>query len=98
MGPHDRMAGTFEAKPNAVLDPVCGMYVQPQNARGSAEHKGKTYYFCSPRCVERFQADPEKYLAPKPRVSQLVQLGGIAPAKPATPAAVQPSPQPARGK
>ena len=98
MGPHNHMAGTFEAKPNTVLDPVCGMYVEPQKARGSVEHKGKTYYFCSPRCVERFQADPEKYLVPGSPVSQLVQLGGIAPAKPATPAAVQPSTHPARGK
>ncbi|HEY6352631.1 MAG TPA: heavy metal translocating P-type ATPase [Candidatus Angelobacter sp.] len=48
-----------------ILDPVCGMTVDTQKARGTAEHKGKTYYFCSPRCVERFQAEPEKYLGPK---------------------------------
>ena len=59
-----------------VLDPVCGMTVNPQKARGSVEHKGKTYYFCSPRCVERFQAEPEKYLAPK-----LVTIG-LAPSMP----------------
>ena len=57
-----------------TLDPVCGMTVDPQKARGVAEHKGKTYYFCSPRCVERFQAEPEKYLAPK-----LVTIGMPAP-------------------
>lgn len=57
-----------------ILDPVCGMTVDPQTARGKVEHKGKTFYFCSPRCVERFQAEPEKYLAPK-----LVTIGGAQP-------------------
>ncbi len=64
-----------------VKDSVCGMYVDPAKARGSVEYRGQTYYFCSPRCVERFQAEPEKYLAPQPPVSQVVQLGSIAPAK-----------------
>ena len=77
MGSHDHIAGGFEAKPDTVLDPVCGMYVDPQKAPGSATHKGKTYYFCSQRCVERFKADPEKFLAPKP----FAQPAGIAPAR-----------------
>jgi Cu+-exporting ATPase len=80
---HEHMSGTMQPAPNTVRDPVCGMYVDPAKARGSSEYQGKTYYFCSPRCVERFNAEPEKYLAPKPPQSQLVQLGGIAPAKPA---------------
>jgi YHS domain-containing protein len=29
----------------------------------SAEHGGKTYYFCCPGCAKRFQADPEKALS-----------------------------------
>jgi P-type Cu+ transporter len=44
-------------------DPVCGMTVDPKNAAGRVERHGKTYYFCSMRCVERFQAEPEKFLA-----------------------------------
>jgi Cu+-exporting ATPase len=88
MTTHEKMSGTFEARPNTVLDPVCGMYVDPQKARGAADHKGQTYYFCSPRCMERFQAEPEKFLAPKPPATQLVQLGGIQPAKPVQPAAM----------
>ncbi|HZE81359.1 MAG TPA: heavy metal translocating P-type ATPase [Candidatus Polarisedimenticolia bacterium] len=73
------MSGTMKPAPNTVRDPVCGMYVDTAKSRGSAEHKGQTYYFCSPLCVERFNADPEKYLSPKPPPNQLVQLGGIAP-------------------
>jgi len=46
-----------------VKDPVCGMTVDPQKAAGKAEHDGKTYFFCSPRCKERFETEPEKFLA-----------------------------------
>lgn len=44
-------------------DPVCGMSVDPTKAAGKVEHAGKTYYFCSPRCAERFRNEPEKFLA-----------------------------------
>src|SRR5215467_11818370 len=46
-----------------VKDPVCGMSVDPAKAAGKVEHKGKTYYFCSTRCAERFAQEPEKFLA-----------------------------------
>src|SRR5580704_6586174 len=46
-----------------VKDPVCGMMVDPQKAAGKVEHAGKTYYFCSPRCQERFEKEPERFLA-----------------------------------
>ncbi|MBZ5570136.1 MAG: heavy metal translocating P-type ATPase [Acidobacteriia bacterium] len=46
-------------------DPVCGMMVNPAHPAGKAEYKGKTYYFCNPRCEQRFRAEPEKYLAPE---------------------------------
>jgi P-type Cu+ transporter len=49
--------------PPKVKDPVCGMSVDPVKAAGKVEHSGKTYYFCSKRCVERFSQDPEKFLA-----------------------------------
>jgi len=29
-------------------------------------HQGTLYHFCNPRCLARFQANPEDYLAPKP--------------------------------
>ena len=44
-------------------DPVCGMMVDPEKAAGKIEHDGKTYYFCSARCAERFRNEPEKFLA-----------------------------------
>jgi Cu+-exporting ATPase len=44
-------------------DPVCGMLVETNNAAGTAEYKGQTYYFCSDQCKTAFQQNPEKYTA-----------------------------------
>jgi P-type Cu+ transporter len=49
-----------------VIDPVCGMSVEPDNAGAAWEHEGTTYYFCSVGCMERFRKDPETYLAMDP--------------------------------
>jgi P-type Cu+ transporter len=46
------------------LDPVCGMTVQPATAAGSYEHRGKTYYFCSKSCLEKFRTNPHYYATP----------------------------------
>jgi Cu+-exporting ATPase len=45
-------------------DPVCGMSVDPATARYRCEHGGQRYYFCARGCLERFQANPLKYLGP----------------------------------
>jgi Cu+-exporting ATPase len=50
-------------------DPVCGMSVDPQSAQHTAEHEGKTYYFCAPGCKKAFEAEPAKYLDPNYRAS-----------------------------
>src|SRR5690348_3596485 len=47
----------------SATDPVCGMYVEPATAAGSATHEWRTYYFCSAHCSRKFQAGPRKYLA-----------------------------------
>ncbi|MET0402926.1 MAG: heavy metal translocating P-type ATPase [Cystobacter sp.] len=48
-----------------AVDPVCGMKVDPTAPKGGQHvHDGVTYFFCNPRCRERFAADPGKYLAP----------------------------------
>jgi Cu+-exporting ATPase len=41
------------------------MTVTPERAAGHFDYKGHTYYFCAKGCLERFKADPEKYLAPR---------------------------------
>ncbi|MDQ3684639.1 MAG: heavy metal translocating P-type ATPase [Acidobacteriota bacterium] len=40
-----------------VTDPVCGMTVDPERAAGKSERDGQTYFFCSPRCKEKFDAE-----------------------------------------
>jgi P-type Cu+ transporter len=46
-----------------VKDPVCGMMVDPQKSAGKVSLSDQTYYFCSKRCAERFEKEPEKFLA-----------------------------------
>jgi Cu+-exporting ATPase len=45
-----------------ALDFVCGMEVTEDRAGWISEYKGRKYYFCSPTCKRKFDADPEKYL------------------------------------
>lgn len=42
-------------------DPVCGMDVSPQKSY-SATHAETEYHFCSLSCLEKFKADPEKFV------------------------------------
>ena len=48
--------------PATVIDPVCGMTVNPDSAAASLDHQGKTYYFCSRHCMDKFRDDPERFL------------------------------------
>ena len=47
------------------IDPVCGMKVDPAT-RLRLDHRGTTYYFCAQSCLDRFRADPARYLEPLP--------------------------------
>ena len=50
-------------KDEAVLDPVCGMTVNPSKSAGKHEHDGQTYYFCSQHCLAKFKENPDKFVA-----------------------------------
>ena len=50
----------------ALLDPVCGMKVS-RDSDHHRQHEGEDYFFCSNSCLQKFTADPEKYLAPAPQ-------------------------------
>ena len=67
-------------------DPVCGMNVNPATAKHVYRLDGKNYYFCCAPCLEKFKADPSKYLrAPlPPKSSGLITLGAVKPAAPST--------------
>jgi P-type Cu+ transporter len=62
-GKHDHDRTPAEAA--FAIDPVCGMKVNPATAKHRFSYKGEEYLFCSGRCRERFEADPEKYLKPR---------------------------------
>jgi P-type Cu+ transporter len=42
-------------------DPVCGMQVDEQKASTKSQHQGRTYYFCSSDCKQKFDQQPEQY-------------------------------------
>jgi len=60
-----------------ALDPVCGMSVDPHNAKHRHDHDGRTYYFCSAGCRTKFMADPDKYLSPGAREAEPVPEGTV---------------------
>jgi P-type Cu+ transporter len=71
-------------------DPVCGMTVDPARAAAQLVYAAKTYYFCCPRCADKFRGEPAKYLTAKvademPRDNGLVQFSraGVPAAAPA---------------
>jgi Cu+-exporting ATPase len=80
MHPHSLPLGDT---PAGVVDPVCGMSVDPATAPASLEHDGRRYYFCNPGCARRFEADPQRYLASRGRQPQeRMPPGGDAPGSP----------------
>ncbi|MBR1208082.1 MULTISPECIES: heavy metal translocating P-type ATPase [unclassified Bradyrhizobium] len=50
------------ASGTGVVDPVCGMTVDPETSKHRAEFRGETYHFCSAGCRTKFAATPEQYL------------------------------------
>src|ERR1700722_9303656 len=73
------------AQPSAVgskyKDPVCGMTVDPVTANHRRQHNGQTYSFCCQGCAEKFQADPSKYLDPRPAAA-VIQIASAQPQLP----------------
>ncbi len=45
-----------------VTDPVCKMEIEDSQAAATADHEGKTYYFCAPGCRKSFEENPARYL------------------------------------
>ena len=48
----------------AVVDPVCGMTVDPAKAAHHYRHGHQVYHFCCEKCRNKFAGDPEKFLKP----------------------------------
>ena len=70
--------GTRNARSGtAVRDPVCGMDVDPHTTAHRATYDGRTYYFCSTGCREKFLAAPANFLARAGQVAKPVPEGTI---------------------
>jgi P-type Cu+ transporter len=48
-----------------VMDPICRMEIDSDQAVGKTEHNGQTFYFCSEACQKQFQKNPEHYIQGK---------------------------------
>ena len=60
---YDSVLTAAPAGGSVAIDPVCGMKVKIEGAKHTAEHDGRTWYFCNPKCLAKFTAAPEGYVA-----------------------------------
>ncbi len=65
------------ADTEVAIDPVCGMKVKISGAKHTAVHDGRTHYFCSPKCLAKFTAEPDRYLKPQDAPPPEVPAGTI---------------------
>jgi Cu+-exporting ATPase len=84
-----------------VVDPVCGMKIQPEKAAAETVYQGTTYHFCSTKCHDKFESNPAMYVgkdhgAPTsegpPSQSPLAAKGGAMYTCPMHPEVRQPMP------
>ena len=57
------VSGRSERDQEASIDPVCGMMADGSPHR--YEYQGRTYFFCCAGCLQKFRAEPTRYLEPK---------------------------------
>ncbi|MBL8783612.1 MAG: heavy metal translocating P-type ATPase [Deltaproteobacteria bacterium] len=101
-GPAASGGASTMSEPVRVKDPVCGMMVVPEQAKGgSSTHAGRTFWFCSPGCKSKFEADPGRYLSSASGPEPAGPTASLAlPAAPSgtvvAPSAVKPASTPAR--
>jgi len=60
-----------------VVDPVCGMTVDPRTTPHHATIGGSDYHFCSARCLGQFLADPAKFLSSGGVSPDAASQGGV---------------------
>ena len=58
----EHSAGCSHDAGGTVVDPVCGMQVDPAKTPHRHTHQDHTYSFCSASCRSKFIAEPAKYL------------------------------------
>lgn len=62
------------SKMHTETDPVCGMRVDMRTPKGGqCNYQGKTYFFCNPKCRDKFLREPAKYLSSPPDATKQVK-------------------------
>ena len=56
---------TTQTQPTTIIDPVCGMSVDPATAAAKTCHNGVEVYFCAQGCKQAFETHPQKYTGAK---------------------------------
>src|SRR4030042_5817533 len=56
-----------------IIDPVCGMTIDKENAIVTSSYKGTTYYFCSDKCKEDFDKNSETILDMKSEREKIIE-------------------------
>ncbi|NNM86100.1 MAG: YHS domain-containing protein [Phycisphaerales bacterium] len=63
----------FDGRPREVKDPICGKLIHASAAAAALSVGGRWHYFCSARCLRRYNGNPKRYSA---------NLGGTPPGTP----------------
>lgn len=48
---------------NQLIDPICGMHMDPEESPAYVTYGDRTFYFCSDTHRDEFLRDPERYAA-----------------------------------
>ncbi len=62
ISPMNDIENKMNGKSEKIIDPVCEMKVNAANSTESSAYKGETVHFCSHRCKELFDENPDKYV------------------------------------
>ena len=65
---HGDDASGASLPPDEAKDPVCGMTVKTAGAKSSV-YQGRSYFFCSSACRDKFEASPAQYATAAPAVA-----------------------------
>ncbi|HET7710227.1 MAG TPA: heavy metal translocating P-type ATPase [Sphingomicrobium sp.] len=71
---HDHENCAPQSHARTAKDPVCGMDVDPKTTPYRHARDGSDYFFCSARCLDKFAADPDRYLSPSPSATETAAL------------------------
>jgi len=75
--PHTPQHKSATANVASATDPVCGMTVKVTPTIIHEKHDGNDYYFCNPRCRNKFVAEPSRYITPEPKPTQTTATAGV---------------------